>query len=143
MNLPTQGQKKIPLKNFFKHPEKTGYQISPEGKYISYLAPYKNRMNLFVQELGAKKAVQITSYTDRDLSGYFWKSDKRLVFLKDNGGDENFHLYAVSANGENIIDMTPFENVRAGIVDALEDNDNKMLIQSRCFLIIQFLIIKI
>ena len=122
-------QKKIPLKDFFKNPKKSGYQISPDGKYISYLGPYKNRMNIFVQAIDGKKAVRITSVTDRDLGGYFWKSGSRIVFLKDNAGDENFHLYAVNADGTDLKDLTPFEGVKSDIVDDLEDNDNEMLIQ--------------
>ena len=28
----------VPLEDFFKNPEKVGYQISPDGKYFSYMA---------------------------------------------------------------------------------------------------------
>ncbi|MCB9252514.1 MAG: S9 family peptidase [Flavobacteriales bacterium] len=122
-------QKKIPLKNFFKNPPKTGYQISPEGNYYSYLGPYKKRMNLFVQGINSKKATRITSITDRDLSSYFWKSESRLVYFKDSAGDENFHIYAIDADGSNIKDLTPFSGVRAGLVNILEDNEEEMLIQ--------------
>lgn len=122
-------KKKIPLKDFFKNPEKSGYQISPDGKYISYLGPYKSRMNIFVQPIGGKNAMRITSVTDRDLGSYFWKSGSRIVFLKDNAGDENFHLYAVNIDGSDLKDLTPFEGVKSDIVDDLEDNDNEMLIQ--------------
>jgi len=125
----TYAQKQIPLKNFFKHPKKSAYQISPDGKYISYLGPFKKRMNIFVQPIGSEKATRITSVTDRDLGGYFWKSGSRIVYLKDNAGDENFHLYAVNVDGTNLKDLTPFEGVRADFVDELEDNDNEMLIQ--------------
>jgi len=122
-------KKKIPLKDFFKNPEKSGYQISPDGKYISYLGPYESRMNIFVQPIDGKKAIRITSVTDRDLGGYFWKSGSRIVFLKDNAGDENFHLYAVNVDGSDLKDLTPFDGVKSDIVDELEDNDNEMLIQ--------------
>ncbi len=125
----TYAQKTIPLKDFFKNPKKTGYQISPDGKYISYLGPYKTRMNIYVKPIAAEKAVRITSVTDRDLGGYFWKSASRLVYLKDNAGDENYHLYAVNVDGTNLKDLTPFEGVKADFVDELEDNDNEMLIQ--------------
>ncbi len=123
------GQKKIPLKDFFRNPDKSAYQISPDGKYISYLGPYKKRMNIYVRPIDSEKAKRVTNVTDRDLGGYFWKSGSRLIYLKDNGGDENYHLYAVNADGSNLKDLTPFEGVMAGFVDELEDNDNEMLIQ--------------
>ena len=40
----------IPLRDFFRNPEKTNYQLSPDGKYLSYLAPFQNRLNIFIQE---------------------------------------------------------------------------------------------
>ncbi len=129
IGINTYSQTQIPLKDFFKNPKKSGYQISPDGKYISYLGPYKKRMNIFVRPIDSEKAKRITKVTDRDLGGYFWKSGSRLVYLKDNAGDENFHLYAVNADGSGLKDLTPFEGVKADFVDVLEDNDNEMLIQ--------------
>ena len=38
-------------------------------------------------------------------------------------------MYAVDRNGENQKDLTPFEKVRAGIVDDLEEIPDEMLIQ--------------
>ena len=93
-------QKQIPLEDFFKNPEKSGYQISPDGKYFSYTAPYESRMNIFVQEIGKDKATRLTSETDRDIMGYYWANPNRILYLKDNGGDENFALYGVDKNGK-------------------------------------------
>ena len=50
--------KKIPLEDFFKNPDKTRYQISPYGKYFSYLSPYEKRLNIFVQEIGKGEDVK-------------------------------------------------------------------------------------
>ncbi|MEA3476836.1 MAG: S9 family peptidase, partial [Bacteroidota bacterium] len=61
-----------PLEDFFKNPDKTRYQISPDGKYFSYMGPYQDRMNIFVQEIGTDKVTQLTSDTDRDIAGYYW-----------------------------------------------------------------------
>lgn len=121
--------KQIPLKDFFKNPEKTGYQISPDGKYLSFLAPYKNRLNIFVQEVSSEKASQITTVTERDISGYLWKNNNRIVYLRDNKGDENYHLFAVDKDGTNSVELTPFDGVRVNITDELEDFDDVMLIE--------------
>lgn len=51
----------LPLETFFRNTEKTGYQISPDGKYFSYMAPYESRRNIFVQPVDGKDAVRITS----------------------------------------------------------------------------------
>ncbi|MDP4234817.1 MAG: S9 family peptidase, partial [Bacteroidota bacterium] len=73
---------KIPLRDFFKNPEKTGYQISPDGKWISYLAPYERRMNVFVMPRLGGESKRVTGETSRDLAGYSWKSNDRIIYLK-------------------------------------------------------------
>ena len=30
----------LPLRDFFRNPDKVYYQLSPDGEYIAYLAPY-------------------------------------------------------------------------------------------------------
>jgi len=121
-------QNEIPLENFFKNPEKAAYQISPDGKYFSYLSPYESRMNVYIQKIGSKKATRLTSEKDRDIAGYFWANNKRILFLKDDGGDENYALYGVDNNGKNLKCLTCFDKVRTQIIDALEDIPNEVII---------------
>jgi len=92
----------IPLEDFFKNPDKSGFQISPDGKNYSFTAPYEKRMNIFVQEIGNENIRQLTFEKQRDVSGYFWANNNRILFLKDTGGDENFKLFGVDINGENL-----------------------------------------
>jgi len=122
------GKYKYSVEDFFRNPEKTGYQLSPDGKYFSYLAPYKKRMNIFVQKIGGKKVQQITFEKDRNVGGYFWANKKRIVYIKDSGGDENFKLFAVDRSGKNAKDLTPFEKVRIELIDSLEDQPNELII---------------
>ncbi len=124
----SKGDFKYSVEDFFKNPEKTRYQLSPDGNYFSYMGPYERRQNIFVQKIGEDKATRITSETDRDIAGYFWANDNRILFIKDSGGDENFQLYAVDKTGENSKDLTPFEKVRIQIIDQLEDIENEIII---------------
>src|SRR5690606_672941 len=57
----------LPMKDFFKNPEKASFRISPNGKYISYRAPWNSRMNIFVQSIGDSTATQVTHDTIRDI----------------------------------------------------------------------------
>ena len=125
---PTGRSKLIPLRDFFRNPERSGFQVSPDGKSISFMQPYRNRMNVFVRPLAGGEALRVTSETERDVAGYFWKGSGRIVYLKDFKGDENFHVVAVDADGKNLVDLTPFEKVQASIIDDLFDNDDEMLI---------------
>ena len=120
--------KQIPLEDFFKNPEKSSYQISPNGSFYSYMAPYKNRMNIFIQKIGDYSATQLTFEEKRDISGYFWPNNEQLVFLKDDAGDENFHLFGVDIDGSNPISFTDFDGVRAQIIDDLPDQKDFIII---------------
>ncbi|MBL7963977.1 MAG: S9 family peptidase [Flavobacteriales bacterium] len=110
----------IDMKDFFRNPEKASFQISPDGNYMSYRAPWRNRMNIFVQRMGDSAATQVTHDTIRDIGGYFWKGD-RLVYTRDINGDENFIVFSASMDGKDVKALTPEKGVRAGTLDRLHN----------------------
>lgn len=120
----------IPLRDFFRNPEIAGVDVSDDGKWVSHLAPYEKRLNIFVRPVDAplSAATRITNETARDLAGYFWKGSDTLVYVKDFGGDENFHLVSVSRDGKTLKDLTPFPKVRAEIIDDLPDDPGAVLV---------------
>lgn len=118
----------IPMEDFFRNPEQSGFQLSPNGEYISFMKPWERRMNIFVQKIGAEEAVRVTSATERDIPAYFWSGNERIVYLQDRGGDENYRLYTVSTDGAESRELTPFENTRVTIIDSLEEQDDFILI---------------
>lgn len=120
--------KQIPLTDFFKNPEKAGYTISPDGKYLAFTSPFEKRMNIFVQETGNNMPVRITSFTDRSISQYFWK-DGMIMYFKDNGGDENFHLFKADVKGNNTKELTPFDKVTVRLTDDLENDPANILVE--------------
>jgi dipeptidyl aminopeptidase/acylaminoacyl peptidase len=118
----------IPLRDFFRMPEKAGFQVSEDGQTISFLAPYERRLNLFVQPRSGGEAKRITSVTDRSIENYIWKGSDRLLYLKDFGGDENFHAFSVDKDGKQVRDLTPFDKVRVELIDRLWDDPDHVLI---------------
>src|SRR5687767_14500185 len=118
----------IPMMDFFRNPEKVAYSLSPNGEYLAFLQPWEKRLNVFVEKIGSGQATRVTSAKERDISGYAWKGDSRIVYVQDTGGDENYRLYAVGIDGSNPKDLTPFEKVRAQIIDRLERNENEILV---------------
>ena len=82
----------------FGNPEISGSQLSPDGKFLSFLKPYKDTRNVWVKktEEPFSTARLLTSETKRPIGGFFWSRDsKYILFVKDSGGDENFNIYAV------------------------------------------------
>ncbi len=121
----------IPLRDFFKNPEASNYQISPDGKWISFLKPYEHRMNVFVKENkeGAEEK-RLTSSTDRDIPNYFWKGNNYVIYTRDFGGDENFHVFTVDIKSKAEKDVTNFPNTRAEVIDTLENVKDEEIIIS-------------
>lgn len=118
----------IPLEDFFRNPDKASFKLSPDGERLAFMAPWQNRMNVFVKKIGEDEAQRITDATERDIAGYGWANNERIVYVQDKGGDENFHAFAVDIDGGNGMELTPFDGVRVQFVDELEDDDDHMLI---------------
>jgi dipeptidyl aminopeptidase/acylaminoacyl peptidase len=119
----------IPLRDFFRNPERAYFRISPDGRHLSFMQPWERRRNIYVQAIGGTgEPTRITAEKDRDISNYFWKGPDRLVYLKDIGGDENDHVVVASRDGKMLTDMTPFAGVRAEIIDDLREFPDAMLV---------------
>lgn len=118
----------IPLRDFFRNPDIAGFQLSPSGNDLAYVRPYENRLNVFIRPRQGGDEKRLTSVTDRDVTAYFWKGDQYILFLKDNNGDENFHLFAVDRDGKQVRDLTPFEGARAELIDDLEDHPTDVVV---------------
>lgn len=120
----------IPLEDFFRNSERTGYQLSPDGTYISYMAPYCDRLNVYVRRVTESddQAVRITSETERSVAGYMWADNQRLLYMKDTAGDENYQLYGVKRDGSDERAYTAFKGVRTSLIDDLEEVTGYVLI---------------
>src|SRR6266404_9018364 len=97
---------KIPVRDFFRNPESRGYLLSPDGKTLSYLAPWESRMNVWVRPTAGGEAKRITSEKERDIRNYSWKGNEFVIYAQDNKGDENFHLFRVNLKTGEIKDLT-------------------------------------
>ncbi|MBQ9573924.1 MAG: S9 family peptidase, partial [Synergistaceae bacterium] len=118
----------LPMEDFFRNPETAAFSISPDGKKLAFARPWQHRMNVYVREIATGNEKRITSATERDIAGFFWKGSGKIVYAQDSGGDENFHVYITDIKGSESRDLTPFGKVKAGVLDDLEDDPVHMLI---------------
>lgn len=84
---------------FFGDPEIVGAQISPDGKFIAFIKPFKGTRNIWVKSTAEPfaNAKPLTADTKRPIDYYFWSRDGRyILFAQDQAGDENFKVYAVN-----------------------------------------------
>jgi dipeptidyl aminopeptidase/acylaminoacyl peptidase len=123
----------------FGDPEISGAQLSPDGKFLSFIKPYNGTRNLWVKGLNEPfdKARVMTNDQARPVRGYFWSRDGRyLLYSQDKGGDENFNIYAVNpaeapAAGQPVPaarDLTNLKGVRVQIINAPLSDPNTLYI---------------
>jgi dipeptidyl aminopeptidase/acylaminoacyl peptidase len=100
MNVSAQLPPLIDREIFFGNPEIAGAQISPDGKYVAFIKPFNDVRNVWVKGVDEpfEKAKPLTDEKKRPIGGYFWSWDNKILFVKDNDGDENFNVYAVNPN---------------------------------------------
>jgi dipeptidyl aminopeptidase/acylaminoacyl peptidase len=108
----------IPRQVLFGNPEKANPQISPNGKYLTYLAPDKNNvLQVWIRSVGQQDDRILTAQKKRGIHNYFWTYDgQQLIYQQDADGDENWHFYAVDTKSKNIRDLTPFKGIQAQMI---------------------------
>ncbi len=126
-----------PVRAFFSNPERAYFRLNDSGTLLGFMQPVSGnggprRMNVFVQRLEDGKPVgeprQLTHETARDIADYHFKGDDHILYEKDFGGDENFHVVAVDVASGAITDLTPGDKVRAGVLDPLIEQPGEILV---------------
>jgi hypothetical protein len=92
----------------FGNPEIAAAQLSPDGKFVAFLKPWKDTRNVYVKAVGEpfSAARLLTTETKRPVAGYFWTRDsKYILYAKDNAGDENFNVYQAAEKVRDFVTM--------------------------------------
>jgi len=108
----------IPRASIFGNPTKAQGLVSPDGKWISWLAPRDGVLNVWVAPAGdLAKARALTGEKVRPIRQHFWAQDSRMIlFVNDRGGDENYLLYGVAPEGGEVKNFTPFQKTQVQLV---------------------------
>ena len=127
------GDFKYKVEDYFARPKASQFQLSPDGKYMSYMEKdEKGKNHVYVKELATGKVTRAIEEKEDLIFYYFWKNANRLLYIMDQGGNENFHIYAVNIDGTNNIDLTPYE----GVTIDFEDNPINILKDQKDYIII-------
>lgn len=124
------GNYKYKVSDYFARPKASSFQLSPNGKYMSYYEKDdKNKNHVYVKDIATGKINRAIEEKEELIKGYGWINDERLYYMMDKGGNENFHIYAANIDGTNAKDLTPYEDVQANILKILKDQKNYIIIQ--------------
>jgi dipeptidyl aminopeptidase/acylaminoacyl peptidase len=105
-------------------------QISPDGRWLSWTAPLDGVMNVWVAPRSDPAAARaVTTETVRPIRSYFWSPDSSmLLYVNDQGGDENFKLYGAPATGGAVRTLTPFDKAQTQILEVSPKVPGRILI---------------
>ena len=123
--------KLIPRLVLFGNPEKAAPSLSPDGRKMAYLAPDENNvLNIWIRDLVNKgQDCMVTSNAKQGISNYFWQYDnEHVIYIQDRNGDEVCHLYQVNLTTKKTRDLTPFQGVKASILEYNRDFSNEILL---------------
>ena len=123
-----EGDYKYSVADYFARPNASSFQLSPNGKYLSYMEKDGLKNHVYIKDLATEEVVRAIEEKEEPIKGYGWINDERLFYAMDNGGNENYHIYAADIDGGNALDLTPFEGVRAGIISLLKDQKDFVII---------------
>ena len=120
----------IPRSVLFGNPEKASARISPNGKWLSFLAPVEGKLNVWVGPIDDVSAAKpVTEDKERDIRGYNWAyTGDHILYTQDKGGDENWHVYVTNVETGETKDLTPLEKVNARIQDLSQEFPEEILV---------------
>jgi dipeptidyl aminopeptidase/acylaminoacyl peptidase len=121
----------IPRDVLFGNPERAEPRLSPDGLRLAWVAPdKKNVLQVWVKTVGKDDDKIVTADKKRGIRQFFWaENNKTLLYLQDNDGDENFHVFGVDLGSGNVRDYTPYQGVRAGVAEISQDFPDEILLE--------------
>ena len=122
----------IPRADFFGNPSKAGGRLSPDGKWLAWLAPRNGVLNVWVAPLGAMdQAKPMTDERGRPVAAYWWSPDSaQILYATDTGGDENYQLYGVGVASGERRQLTHFPKARVSIAAVSHSISDRILVNA-------------
>ncbi|NOU97261.1 prolyl oligopeptidase family serine peptidase [Paenibacillus sp. LMG 31456] len=130
------GKDEIPLSDFLRKSKTKGIQTSPDGKFTAYLEEFEGHLQIYVEQDGVELDARLTNMKDRDIEDFYWFNNDRILYISSVHGLEDYHVHSVDPQGKEDKDLTPYDNIRADIMESLSylpghENDVLLSINNR------------
>lgn len=106
----------LPRTLLFGNPERANGQLSPDGRWLGYLAPRDGVMNVYVAPSSDPTAARpVTNDRVRGIRNFtFAYTNNHVLYEQDVGGDENYQVFVVDLAANTEKELTP-KGARASI----------------------------
>lgn len=113
----------------FGNPSRTGGQISPDGRWLGYIAPRDGVLNVWVAPRdNPTDARPVTNDRNRGIRGFsFAYTGNHILYSQDVGGDENFQVFATDLTTGQTRELSP-KGARASIAQLSRRFPNEVVI---------------
>ena len=113
----------------FGNPERSAGQISPDGRWLGFVAPRDGVLNVWVAPASAPdEARPITNDRLRGIRGFSFAYDgQHILFAQDVGGDENFQVFAADIETGTARELTP-KGSRASVLELSRQHPGEVLL---------------
>lgn len=121
---------KYSVEDYFQTPDAYAFKLSPDGQYLSYMKRREDgKRDLYLKNTNTQQELKLVAQKEDLIRSYFWASDNRIIYSQDQGGNENYHLFGVNLDGSNNEELTPFDNVRVGVLAVLKEDPDHVIVQ--------------
>ena len=116
----SQTVKQYDAETFFDTTSIMGSSFSPKGDKILVSSDESGIYSLYEVDIKTSKKTRLTDFEDSTYAVAYFPKDERVLFTKDSGGNERYHIYVRETDGT-VKDLTPGEETRAGFAGFTED----------------------
>jgi dipeptidyl aminopeptidase/acylaminoacyl peptidase len=115
---------------FFGNPSRIQGRLSPDGKWLSWIAPSNGVLNVWVApSSNPTESRVLTKEAKRPIRQHFWAPDSSMIlFINDEDGTEDFLLYGVKVGGGDAVNLTPFKKTTVQLVGSSAKVKNRILV---------------
>ena len=113
----------IPRAKLFGNPTRAQAQLSPDGTWLSWLAPKDGVLNIWVAPVDDMNAARVISNDrKRGIRFHGWMHNgTHVLYFQDENGTEDFHVFAVEVATSQSRNLTPLQGVQAQMLGLSRD----------------------
>jgi dipeptidyl aminopeptidase/acylaminoacyl peptidase len=113
--------KQYTIEQFLNTTSMRGSSFSPDDKSILFSSNKSGIYNVYAVPVASGEPTQLTrSTTESTFSIDYFPNDSRILYTRDQGGNENNHIYVLGADGKEK-DLTPGDKLKAQFLGWTQD----------------------
>jgi dipeptidyl aminopeptidase/acylaminoacyl peptidase len=101
----------VPIDDLFFTRSTGGGAWSPDGKEVVFTSNFTGRLNLWKVNSSGGWPIQLSQSDDRQSSAVWSPDGTRIIFQSDRGGAETYDLFAIPANGGEVVNLTKTDQI--------------------------------